>query len=126
MITFSQSGDFDNTFDFLKKSEKQDVYSILEKYGKIGVSALQEATPKDTGNTADSWSYEVRRTLGGYRLYFINTSETSTGIPIVILLQYGHGLSGGGYVEGRDFINPTLQPIFDDITKELWEEIKSN
>lgn len=97
--------------------------TVLERYGREGVSALSAATPIDTGETASSWSFEVIQEADGVSLVFTNNAMTKTGIPIAILLQYGHGNGRGGYVRGRDFINPAIQPIFDRIADEAWKEV---
>lgn len=98
--------------------------SILNKYGQLGVQALQTATPIDTGQTAASWSYTVKRKNGGYSLDFYN-GHTNQGVNIAIILQYGHGTGIGTYVEGVDYINPALKPIFDQISEQIWEEVTS-
>ena len=95
--------------------------SIMDKYGKMGVEALRNATPVDTGITASSWSYEIQNEGDRVSLSFFNTSENK-GVYIAIILQYGHGTGTGGWVEGRDYINPAVQPIFDQIADELWKE----
>lgn len=123
MIKITQKGDFSKTFRFLQKAKKLDIVRILERYGEKGVSALREATPKDTGRTADSWSYEIHNSGSSFSVVWKNSNLTSEGIPIVILLQYGHGTGSGGYVQGRDFINPALRGIFDDMAREAWEEV---
>ena len=96
---------------------------ILEEYGRKGVAALSAATPIDTGETASSWNYEIHQNREIIELAFVNNSETSTGIPIAILLQYGHGICKGAYIQGRDYINPVIQPIFDDIVDNVWKEV---
>lgn len=95
----------------------------MEKYGREGVAALSAATPIDTGETASSWTFEVVQEGDGISLVFNNSNTTVTGIPIVVLLQYGHGNGRGGYVQGRDFINPAIQPIFDKLAEEAWREV---
>lgn len=122
MIKFAQKGDFSRTFDFLKKAKEQQFLRILEKYGKEGVNALSSATPVDTGLTASSWYYKIERNGNLATLSFCN-SNIQNGIPIAIILQYGHGTGTGGWVEGRDYINPAIQPVFDKIAKQAWEEV---
>ena len=122
MIKFVHRGNFNNTEKFLDRNKKMDVYSILTSYANAGVEALRENTPKDSGETAESWSYEIVETSRGYKIYWRN-SNVNKGIPIAILIQYGHGTGTGGYVEGRDFINPAIQPIFDKIADEAWKEV---
>lgn len=120
MITFKQSGSFNNLEKFLKKPV--DVMSILHKYGKEGVDALSAATPSETGLTAQSWAYEIKTNRGKISLIWTN-SNTVNGVPIVVFIQYGHATSNGGYVQGRDFINPVMQPIFDKIVDEIWKGV---
>lgn len=122
MIKFVHRGSFKNTETFLKRNEKMEVLSILRKYGQEGVEALRESTPKDSGETANSWSYEIKETSQGYQIYWSN-SNINKGIPIAILIQFGHGTGTGGYVEGRDYINPAIQPIFDKIADDAWREV---
>jgi hypothetical protein len=124
MITFKHSGNFNNTEKLFANSKKLDVKRILERYGREGVSALSIATPKDTGETANSWDYEIAIGKGSYTISWTN-SNINDGVPIVILIQYGHGTNGGGYVEGRDFINPAIGPIFDKIADNLWKEVSN-
>lgn len=124
MITFVQRGDFKKTDTFLNRLKKRDYISILKKYGEIGVNALSRATPKDTGVTAESWEYHIEEKDRQVKLIWRNTNTTEGGIPIVIFIQYGHATRGGTYVEGRDFINPVMRPIFDQIAEEIWNEIK--
>ena len=122
MITFKQKGDFSKITKYLKKESKNSHYrSILEKYGDMGVAALKNATPVETGKTAASWYYSIEYTSSGIRLVWSN-SNFNKGVPIAIILQYGHGTGTGGWVEGRDYINPALRPIFDDLAEELWKE----
>lgn len=122
MIGIKQKGDFSKTTNFLKKAKTDYILSILEKYGKEGVAALSAATPVDTGLTAGSWYYKIERTATSSTLLFCN-SNIQNGIPIAIILQYGHGTRNGGWVEGRDYINPAIQPIFDNIVKRAWGEV---
>lgn len=123
MIKFTHSGDFKNTERFLRKAKKQNLRSTLEYYGEMGVAALASATPVDSGDTANSWTYSVEITRKSVSLSWSNTNE-SEGIPIVVLIQYGH-VANGSYVYGRDFINPTIQPIFDEIVNNVWKEVTS-
>lgn len=124
MIVFTHKGNFKNTTNFFEKAPKIQIRRILEAYGKEGVLALANATPVDSGKTASSWGYEISISKNSYKLSWTN-SNIQNGVPIAILLQYGHGTRNGGYVEGLDYINPTLQPIFDKISKEAWKEIQS-
>ena len=123
MIRLKSRGSYDKTEKFLKKLTSDDLRSIMEKYGREGVSALSADTPLDSGVTASSWSYEIVQDSNSISLVFNNSNETKTGIPIVILLQYGHGNGRGGYVQGRDFINPAIQPVFDKLADEAWKEV---
>ena len=99
--------------------------SDLDKYGQEGVAALASATPVDSGETANSWYYKIERTKGSVKIVFCN-SNIQNGVPIAIILQYGHGTRNGGWVEGRDYINPAIQPIFDKITNEMWREVTNS
>lgn len=121
-ITITTKGNWDKTTQYLNRMERFKVSAILNKYGQQGVAALQAATPIDTKQTADSWYYEIIIRKGYYSIRWHN-SHIEDGIPIVILLQYGHGTKNGGYVQGRDFIMPAIQPIFDQIANEVWREV---
>lgn len=122
MITFCHKGNFDKTENFLKKASKRDIMSILNKFGELGVKALSSSTPVDTGVTAASWNYSVENKNGQYSIYWTN-SNTVNGVPIAIMLQYGHSSKNGGFVSGRDYINPAIRPIFDNIANEAWKEV---
>lgn len=122
MITFSQKGDFSKFTKFLERAKEVAKLSDLDRYGREGVAALSSATPKDTGLTASSWEYEIEHKDGSVSISFYNTN-VNNGVPIAIILQYGHGTRNGGWVEGRDYINPAIQPIFDKIAREAWEEV---
>lgn len=124
MITFSHRGDFKNLDKFLAKMASGNLYQALEKYGQAGVDALASATPVDSGLTAQSWSYEIRKSRGSVEITWLNTN-LQNGLPIAILLQYGHGTGTGGYVAGRDYINPAIKPIFDQIADGVWKVVKS-
>lgn len=119
----SHSGSFRNLERFLGKVSNLDVSVALHKFGTMGVNALESETPEDTGYTAGSWSYQVEVSRGRYAISWHN-SHVVDGVPIVILLQFGHGTGTGGYVQGRDFINPALKPIFDQIATGVWNEVK--
>ena len=123
MITIKQKGDFSKTFIFLEKIRKAFKKRIFDIYGQKGVAALASATPFDTGKTASSWQYRIDVSNKSTTLTFLNTN-IQNGVPIAIILQYGHGTRNGGYVEGRDYINPVIQPLFDELAEELWKEIK--
>lgn len=122
MLTITHSGKLSKTERFLQNARHINYKPILEHYAKIGLEALANATPVDSGVTADSWSYKVAVERGRYSIVWTN-SKTVDGDPLVILLQYGHATRNGGYVQGNDFINPTLKPIFDQISKAVWKEV---
>lgn len=122
MITFKQKGDFSKLTGFLEKSLEIVHLGFLDKYGREGVKALSSATPVDTGSTANSWSYEIVQKKGSVSIVFKNDYRENN-IPIAIILQYGHGTKNGGYVEGIDYINPAIQPIFEKILHEAWTEV---
>lgn len=121
-ITFNHKGDFSKTEKFFNALLGRDYMNVLDQYGREGVRALSEATPKDTGKTAESWDYKIVRTEKQTKLMFTN-SNTVNGVNIAIILQYGHGTRNGGYVVGRDYINPAIQPIFDRIADAAWKEV---
>ena len=118
MVTITQKGDFSKTMSFLAKCEKAIDEETLRKYGEMGVNALREATPKDTGKTANSWNYEIVQRHGSISIQWKN-SNIVDGVPIAVILQYGHATRSGAYVEGRDYINPALRPIFDEIARQI-------
>lgn len=122
MITFRQKGDFSKLTRYLTKVKAAAKVSVLDRFGKEGVAALSSATPKDSGLTADSWFYETEITNGSATISFHN-SNVNKGVPIAIILQYGHGTNNGGYVQGRDYINPAIQPIFDKMAEDAWKEV---
>ena len=122
MISFRQKGDFSKSMRFLERAKNVVRLGELDKYGRAGVAALASATPIDSGETANSWRYEIVRKNGSVSIEFHN-SNIQNGVPIAIILQYGHGTGTGGWVQGRDYINPAIQPIFDDITNAAWREV---
>ena len=122
MITFRHKGDFSKLNSFLEKAKEVVHLGNLDKYGREGVAALASATPVDTGATANSWNYEIVNKKGVIQLTF-NNSNIQNGVPIAIILQYGHGTRNGGWVQGRDYINPAVQPIFDKIANDMWREV---
>ena len=122
MIKFRQKGDFSKLTRFLEKVKEAVRLGDLDKYGREGVAALASATPVDSGLTADSWRYEITNKQGSAKITFYN-SNIQNGVPIAIILQYGHGTRNGGWVQGRDYINPAIQPIFDKIVNEAWREV---
>lgn len=123
MIRIEHQGSFKNTERFGRSALAMDYRRILHIFGQAGVRALAAATPKDTGATASGWGY--RMTISSRRLRLTWFNEHTTGqTPIVILIQYGHGTRQGGYVQGRDFINPAIRPIFDGLAEAIWWEVK--
>lgn len=122
-ILFKSKGDWNKTTNFLNRNKSIDNTRILAKYGKKGVLALSSATPKDTGLTAASWDYEIIKTNDGVKLVWTNSNLAEPGMPIAILIQYGHATKRGSYVQGVDYINPALKPIFEEMAQELWNEV---
>lgn len=122
MITLTTKGDFSRTEKFLNKLKEFGRISDLDKYGKLGVQALKEATPKNTGKTADSWDYEIRHSGNKASIVWTN-SNIQNGVPIAVIIQYGHGTGWGKYVNGIDYINPAMQPVFNEIADRVWEEV---
>ena len=122
LITFKYKGDFSNLTRFLERAKEVVHMGDLDKYGRAGVEALASATPVDSGETANSWYYEITNSNGSAKITF-NNSNIQNGVPIAIILQYGHGTGTGGWVEGRDYINPAIQPIFDEIANNAWREV---
>lgn len=124
MIQIRQKGDFKKLTSFLEKAKEGLDIGVLYKYGRKGVVALSSATPVDTGLTASSWFYKIENKNGVAKIEFHN-SNIQNGVPIAVILQYGHGTRNGGYVVGRDYINPALQPVFDELAKNAWKEVNS-
>lgn len=124
MISTTSSGAYDKTLSFLNNMKTNRIFSVLDKYGPVGVSALSSATPKETGETAHSWKYEIRHDGNVHILSWYNTHEES-GVNIAIILQYGHGTGTGGYVRGIDYINPAMRPIFDKIVDDIWRQVRN-
>ena len=121
-ISFKQKGDFSKLNSYLVKAKKAVKFPDLDRFGIEGVAALASATPVDTGLTASSWYYEIERKNGSVTISF-NNSNIQNGVPIAIILQYGHATGNGGWVQGRDYINPTIQPLFDKIADQAWKEV---
>lgn len=121
-ITFQQKGNFSKATRYMERIKEIFHFGLLDKYGKDGVAALSSATPVDGGNTANSWYYEIENKKGQVRINFLN-SNINQGVPIAIILQYGHGTGTGGWVQGRDYINPAIQPVFDRILQDIWKEV---
>ena len=122
MIKIVSKGNFNKTEEMLKKSGHWAKNISLDSYGEKGVEALRNATPKDTGLTANSWSYKIEKSNNNITISFEN-SNINDGVPIAIILQYGHGTRNGGWVEGYDYINPAIRPIFDELAKAAWKEV---
>jgi len=122
MVTVKHRGNFNNLERFFKNTRNADIRRILASYGEQGVRALAAATPTDTGKTASSWGYEIVANKGSFSLVWTN-SNVNNGIPIAILIQYGHATGNGSYVQGLDYINPALRPIFEAIAEQTWREV---
>jgi hypothetical protein len=122
MITITQKGSFNRTEQYLNRLKQAQISSILQRYGSLGVTALSNATPVESGATAAAWSYSIVQRPGYYSIRWHN-SNSNQGVPIAVLLQYGHGTGTGGYVQGRDYINPAVRPIFDQMANEVWKEV---
>ena len=122
MISFRHKGDFSKFSRYLERAKNVVRAGDLDKYGRQGVAALASATPVDSGETANSWSYEIERTNESISIQFYN-SNIQNGVPIAIILQYGHATRNGGWVEGVDYINPSIQPIFNKLAKKAWKEV---
>lgn len=125
MISVTTKGDFKNFNKFVKHMSRRDYLKIVEKYARMGVEALSEATPIDTGETASLWDYEIYTTKRSTKIVWTNDNITRDGTPIPILLQFGHATKNGGYVEGIDFINPALAPVFKKMVEQVWKEVTS-
>ena len=121
-ITFRHKGNLSKTTQFLKRAKAFQIKNILEQYGQAGISALSAATPVESGLTANSWYYKIEKSKGSVSIAFYN-SNIQNGVPIAVILQYGHGTKNGGWVQGRDYINPAIRPIFDAIVEDAWKEV---
>lgn len=122
VIAFTHKGDFDNTEKFLNKIKNSQYTNKLKMYAEKGVNALASATPRDTGKTAASWSYEITQNAGEITISWSN-SNVNKGVNIAVILQYGHGTKNGGYVRGIDYINPAIKPIFEEMVADIWKEV---
>ena len=122
MLRIKQTGDFSKTTKFLNKILKRDYIAVLKKYADQGLIALQNATPVDTGKTASSWGYEISQSNGKYTITWTN-SNIAGYVPVAIIIQYGHATKNGGFVQGIDYINPAMKPIFDKMAKDAWKEV---
>lgn len=123
-VIVSVHGDFSKTYSFLERAKEIFNAGMLDKYGKMGVEALRQYTPKDTGLTANSWYYEIERNGKDVSLQFLNSNIQNEWCNVAILLQYGHATGNGGYVQGVDYINPALEPIFEQLAQEAWRGLK--
>ncbi len=124
MISISSPGNFDKTLKFLNAMQKLDIGKICEAQAQKGVSALMAATPRDTGLSANSWGYKIIQSKGSVMIGWTN-SDVENGFPVALMIQYGHGTGTGGYIQGRDFINPAMRPIFDEIAATVWKAVTS-
>ena len=122
-VSFRHRGNFKHVEKFLNSAKSGEFFRKLDAFGKEGVAALSSATPVDSGLTSESWSYEIINDNGTYSIVW-NNSNVNDGVNIAVILQYGHGTRNGGYVKGRDYINPAIQPVFDKIAEDLWREMK--
>jgi hypothetical protein len=118
-LTIENTGNFEKTKSFFKYITTDSMYEYLDSYGRTGVNALRNATPKDSGLAAESWSYEISFDRGGATIQWTNR-DIESGFPVAVMIQYGHGTGTGGYVEGRDYINPAMRPVFDEISDAVW------
>ena len=122
LVVMKQSGSLKNFEGFLYKNRKRRIYQLLNEYGKQGVELLRDATPVDTGKTATGWDYEIEVNSQGISLYWVN-NNVNEGVPIAILIQYGHATRNGSYVQGIDYINPAFRPLFESMATKLWKEV---
>lgn len=123
-VKFEVSGGFTKTERFLNRMKRREYLNVLDEFGRDGVQALRNATPVDSGATAEAWDYEIKRTCNYTEIVWTN-SNINDGVPIAVILQYGHGTGTGGYVQGRDYINPAIRPIFDKIAEKAWKVVTS-
>lgn len=124
MISVKTSGSFNKTMAFLERVKTRQQFKVLEKYGPMGVEALKKATPVESAKTAEGWYYEIVDKPGYFSIHWLNNHVEQPGnIPVAVLIQYGHATGNGGYVQGVDYINPALKPIFDQIAQDMWKEV---
>lgn len=124
MISFSSSGNFDKTLKFLAAMQKLNIGKICESQGQRGVHALMSATPEDSGRAANAWGYTIVQSKSSIMIGWTN-SDIENGFPVALMIQYGHGTGTGGYIQGRDYINPAMRPIFDQIAETVWKAVTS-
>lgn len=122
MFSRSTSGSFDNTMKFLNRMKSEKMFDNLDRFGRQGVDALRSATPIETGLAGKSWGYQIGHTNGQVSISWFNT-DVEGGVNIAVILQYGHGTGTGGWVQGRDYINPSMRPIFDKILDDVWKQV---
>ena len=122
MIIFKSKGNWERTTKYLKSLSKEEFLDRLNFYGEMGIQILSKLTPKDTGLTASSWSYEIKKTINGTNIEWHN-SNVNKGLPIAILIQYGHGTGTGAYVEGVDYINPAIKSVYEFAVDEIWGKV---
>lgn len=123
-VNFEVSGGFTKTEQFLNRMKRREYLNVLDEFGRDGVQALRNTTPVDSGATAEAWDYEIKRTRNYTEIVWTN-SNINDGVPIAVILQYGHGTGTGGYVQGRDYINPAIRPVFDKIAEKAWKVVTS-
>jgi hypothetical protein len=123
-VKIEVSGGFTKTERFLNRMKRREYLNVLDEFGRDGVQALRNATPVDSGATAEAWDYEIKRTRNYTEIVWTN-SNINDGVPIAVILQYGHGTGTGGYVQGRDYINPAIRPVFDKIAEKAWKVVTS-
>ena len=124
MLSFDSEGSFDSTERFLRKMSTLNVDSVLNSEAKKGVAALSKATPKDSGRAATSWNYKIEKSNSSVTISWTN-SDVENGFPVALMIQYGHGTGTGGYIQGKDFINPAMRPVFDSIAETVWKAVTS-
>jgi hypothetical protein len=122
MISVTSTGSFKKTESFLEFLKTGKMFAGMDRYGRQGVDALSRATPRDTGATAESWGYQLGHTAGTYSISWFNTHKHN-GVNIAVIVQYGHGTGTGGWVQGRDYINPAIRPVFDRILEDIWRQV---
>lgn len=122
MISFSSVGSFKKTLGSLEKLQGANLFAALGRYGQVGANALAKSTPRDDGDTANAWTYEIQQTKQGVTIHWVN-NHVNAGVNIAVIIQYGHGTGTGGWVEGRDYINPAMRPIFDQILNDVWKVV---
>ena len=122
MFSATSVGSFNKTFTFLERLQGGKMFDNLNSYGQRGVDALAASTPVETGETSHGWGYQVAKRRGGVSISWFNT-HNEDGVNIAVIIQYGHGTGTGGYVQGRDYINPAMRPIFDKILDDVWRQV---